>query len=481
LLLVLLAGCRDDDGPTDGPEEPTTEVRKLYEQGAVFITAITDDAETYALIDRIKGSAIVLHDEYVLTGDGVNEDYVATFRQTGHVSHAIHVHDSYVSTVEYPPAYYEDEDGNVTILGPSTETETTTSHYDHEIIVFCNDSEMEIEIAEITPENEAVEVAWYSQKVAEFSQKHGGKVLKDASVSSDFVDPGSQYTYFAQTYTVNIDGQNYSYKMDECYQYTDVYLFPPADRDYIMYGASITLHGNDLGWRRYDSGNHSGETVAGFSRRIDNYAQLVPWNGGKYKWTDAAQTRIHLQEYAPETVSGSTTYATGVSFSLSGNFGFNSAGPSAGTTAGISWTDTQSSAVPDVAAYVQLPDDVTRYYTRYEIAPPDVHATKSGFGDIDIDDPKSSAVNTVTHKFSMVWAIDNPKSPDTMTNPATWNTGAGAPYRIDTYTQSCIAKISGDYSNSLHTSYSWGETWYWSSTGTRILDIYVPNRTTQPS
>jgi len=79
-----------------------------------------------------------------------------------------------------------------------------------------------------------------------------------------------------------------------------------------------------------------------------------------------------------------------------------------------------------------------------------------------------------------VWCIDNPMHPETMTNPATWNTGAGAPYRIDTYTQSCIAKIQGDYSNSLHTSYSWWETWYWNNTGTRILDIYVPNRTTQP-
>ena len=103
----------------------------------------------------------------------------------------------------------------------------------------------------------------------------------------------------------------------------------------------------------FDDGSTSGEFWSSktdlwygpYMSKFDYTAKIVDGNGNAVSGVTLLQTSPHTD------VSGTSGYTTGLNFSLSGNSGFNSNGPTGGITAGVTFTESHSHSESSLKVY----------------------------------------------------------------------------------------------------------------------------------
>lgn len=104
---------------------------------------------------------------------------------------------------------------------------------------------------------------------------------------------------------------------------------------------------------KFDDGSTSGEFWSSktdlwygpYMSKFNYSARLVKGNGFAVNNSTLLATSPHTD------VSGSSGYSTGITYSLSGNIGFNSKGPSGGITGGVSFSDSHSHTESNLKVY----------------------------------------------------------------------------------------------------------------------------------
>jgi hypothetical protein len=459
-------------------------LKNSYDEGCTMITTITPHQDVWNFIDLIKGDAIVVKNDISTASDSSQH-----FRITGHVPFSFHTVGKYtVRTVEkdsiVPSSLGKSFNASSGVIpkkaGISPDTLYEEHPFKYSVILYNKNSEFTIELLECTSD-ETVE--YYRERVAWFIRESALKHPFDSTAYKAFsdsiktdqptVDAGSTYVYRSTDVSMDIDGIPYAWRNQETLQYSEFYKFND-DQDYVLMSITVLVNPPSPAWRRYDSGEHTGITEAGFLKNVYATARLMPWDGYGYPFNDNAVNRVFVYQYSPETTTYSTSYSSGMNVSLGGSFGFGSSGPSANFSGNVTWSSSSTTQIPDICATVDPFSSPWKYGTQFDYRWPDY-----GENLIDglwISDPPQPVNYATTYKYCIAWCISDPTHPETMTTPPTPYTGKNAPYRVDVQNSIARGCVELDYTSWTHFYYTWKESKKWLTLPLWVVDIEAPNR-----
>ena len=100
----------------------------------------------------------------------------------------------------------------------------------------------------------------------------------------------------------------------------------------------------------FDDGHTSGSIWSKYDNHwYGTYMSAFDFTGEIVRADKSAAQDVTLLDATPKTdVSGSTGYTTGLSYSISGNLGFNVQGPTGGVQAGMTFSESTSHTLPDL-------------------------------------------------------------------------------------------------------------------------------------
>ena len=100
----------------------------------------------------------------------------------------------------------------------------------------------------------------------------------------------------------------------------------------------------------FDDGHTSGSILSKYDNHwYGTYMSAFDFTGEIVRADKSAAQDVTLLDATPKTdVSGSTGYTTGLSYSISGNLGFNVQGPTGGVQAGMTFSESTSHTLPDL-------------------------------------------------------------------------------------------------------------------------------------
>ncbi len=223
-----------------------------------------------------------------------------------------------------------------------------------------------------------------------------------------------------------------------------------------------------------------------FSQDIDYYAvhqeiigsnsamNMGNWKDGEYYYglylgnitcdhklldhNDTTPASTVIQTTSPATTENARSETVGMSFSIGGDVGLSTSGPSAGVSGGFSYSESYTVNIPDVSIANQCKSDDSHVNARwvYNTAAP--APTTNFWGYLNgFSNAPEVATNTIDVHNTWLWAVSHPSS---------------------SYKMKCINEIHYDYrhgENNVFT-YTYGTHTYW-TTYTRWINLDAPNRT----
>ena len=112
--------------------------------------------------------------------------------------------------------------------------------------------------------------------------------------------------------------------------------------------AGTWIHANKI--VTFDDGHTSGSFWSKYDDRwYGTYMSAFDFTGDIVRADKSAAQNVTLLDASPKTdVSGSTGYTTGLSYSISGDLGFNMNGPTGGVHGGMTFSESTTQTLPDL-------------------------------------------------------------------------------------------------------------------------------------
>ncbi|MDR1810049.1 MAG: hypothetical protein LBR34_06580 [Prevotella sp.] len=244
----------------------------------------------------------------------------------------------------------------------------------------------------------------------------GGIVLNPQTV---FFTWQNQYDKFGTGHQVS-QQVCAAYTINAAYNYAE-------DRDYYQVSGEIITYNNQLSIEKHvkKTGGDEFYVYEGFARGVSavamlGYSSLLSSNN---PLPDSIPSEFHAYQTSPQTSAGSSSFTTGTSYTIGGNIGVSGQGPSGGINGSMTFSDSRTTSIPDVTvrnycgtggSYSIKPKSADQRWVewQYEIAMP--HYSSDFFNTqhcrMKIDDVATIAKTTATYQWSVIWAIDHPKT-----------------------------------------------------------------------
>lgn len=148
-------------------------------------------------------------------------------------------------------------------------------------------------------------------------------------------------------------------------------------------------------------------------------SKIQEWYGSKISAGCAAagsldpNSGVTIVDHAPTTTTGSTTYSSGLTWSLTGNASYNKVqGPGAGVSGGLSVSTSRSREIKDVNIYDQtLKQDYSSVYWDYELKKTGCHYAWGNYGLVSLEDCSDAGRNSFTVRNSWIYQLPRANTP----------------------------------------------------------------------
>ncbi len=160
-------------------------------------------------------------------------------------------------------------------------------------------------------------------------------------------------------------------------------------KDYYLVKTSAVCHNEQL--------NYKVEWDDKYVSPWMDYCELTTSLGDGY-------ASLAQSDCKPQTTQGSTSFSISQGFSLSGNVGFNSNGPTGGVGVGYSYSESTSRSIPDIS--VNLTVDANGKNAKWKFAGPDIKAEWSGLV-TKCDGAKPIQTNTAIFDTLALYKMDS--------------------------------------------------------------------------